>query len=387
MGNAPTVSHEIPADFHNNPEVKEMIKDYNSAYDNTNTEATDNPKFLIGTHNYRLKCFTNWFYSQCGMNGSKLGYQNGAFIICTVTLGEKESHKGFNLHLKMIYAGMVDPSEKKDLEDYYTKDHFNKIFNELKPFIKLKNGIEFKEKTFEIILFRHGQGLHNKHKKDKKWYNRNGDTFLDSPLTNFGKVQAYLTGSLFKKYLGDKQDKIQLLGASRLKRTMETVGIIYEVVSDKQLPIYIIPCVHEIPVEALDGKCDGTYNWKNWGSGAGENTSRCVDTKYKYTRETTCNSLALDLPNIIIDVQKINNNPYGYAHKNAVIFTIDWTIYEKFYNVLSRFKCQETNIIEEILKAYNTTLQNTNEESKKYKYLKYKQKYLMLKEKYFNKNL
>ena len=109
-------------------------------------------------------------------------------------------------------------------------------------------------KTFFII--RHAQGIHNVNKTDK-WLN--SSRYLDAPLTEDGKNQAYTAGVKLKNWLDTRKmqllpSEIAMFFVSDLERTHQTCREILQVLypeSPEKRMMYVLPCLHE-----LNSGCD-----------------------------------------------------------------------------------------------------------------------------------
>lgn len=205
-----------------------------------------------------------------------------------------------------------------------TNSNISKLFN-IKP-------EDLDNKTFVFYLIRHGDGIHNKAKAEKK-KGLFGPNLLDAQLTDEGKNQAVLAGRELKRII--KTSTIDHLFVSDLKRTRETLENILKegiVLTNNQIDIIVLPCSHELDYKK--GNCDG--NQPNIFSS--ENKVGCISTNAVCNKSLTSNTDYCS--NIKIS--------------NKYVLCINWNFYNLFYdnknrsnlNVISKkFHCRDTSMI------------------------------------------
>jgi len=187
---------------------------------NTQNKLLNKKIIISGTHNNRLECFFNKYFSK-----SK-HFSNCSIIRCYNN--EINNRVCFSL----IYTGDHNDSS------YWLIDEFNNVFN------NINFNINLPEDT-EIFLVRHGKGIHNRDSLLEKIYyhSLSEHNVIDPSLDNIGVGQAIAAGKFLYGYLKG-YSKIYFT-ASHLIRTQQTVGLIMEQMNIKS-PIYIAPCTHEI---------------------------------------------------------------------------------------------------------------------------------------------
>jgi hypothetical protein len=197
-----------------------------------------------------------------------------------------------------------------------------------------------------------------------------------------GITNAIKAGDKLKKYLESKNIKLNnkncILGASRLRRTRQTISyIMYQIlgVNIKNYPIYIFPCVYEVAGVDKKGLCDKQSKIKS--ALAFENKPLCNGTnKHTINNNNICENIILNKYN------KMKVNDIITYNKLDMTFTL--TINWKYVNK-ENTKCNDLlnscyEIIKEIIKDNLQAEYNLQKETEiKQKYLKYKLKYLKLK--------
>ena len=185
-----------------------------------------NKKIIIsGTHNNRLECFFNKYFSKTKH------FSNCAIIRCYD-----------NNRISLIYSG------DHNNNSYWLLDEFNLLCENNNPAIDMN----IPEDT-EIFLVRHGKGIHN-HDKSllEKIYYYSLTEQKDPSLDQTGVKQAQAAGDFLNKYIKynyinnilSENSKIYFT-ASHLIRTQQTIGLIMEQMNIKS-SIYIAPCTHEL---------------------------------------------------------------------------------------------------------------------------------------------
>jgi phosphohistidine phosphatase SixA len=251
---------------------------------------------LCCTHNNRLRDYFK--------NINDKDYTNKPFKNCVIIKCYKIDNK---VKFTMIYEGFLNEDDKYIGWDIVS---FNNYFNNKYFDINLPSNTE-------IYLIRHAVALHNKMNIVQKMFNFN----IDSNLHTIGLEQAAKTGIFLKGYISQfyKNTSIKFT-ASHLIRTQQTIGIIMKMFQIKET-IYIVPCSHEL-IYCADGNGDASLIQK---IPVASNIPRCRNNN------DTCSNLSIH--NTIYDIDDIN---------------INWDYYMKFYKLNK--KCQDTNIILEIIK-------------------------------------
>jgi hypothetical protein len=265
---------------------------------------------IVGTHNFRLQCFfTKMFYD----NNEESSYTNLKFKNCAMIRCYNGGQK--TIIFEMIYEGELSDDERKHDRKYWKKEAFNRDKNNVPlHFIKDKS----LPPGTEIILIRHGKGIHNGVSLLTKMLDPK--KYIDAELNDEGITQAENAAyNILDRY---KIGKIEIVfGASHLKRSQQTIAIIMKVLSHTKSPIVIVPCTHEL-LYTSDGNCDGAI--KQIGL-TPENTPLC---NYKKLQGAT-----FPEPCNMVD---------GVA--------VDWTKYLAFYKPEKgeRGRCRTTNMIDQI---------------------------------------
>jgi hypothetical protein len=254
--------------------------------------------------------------------------------------------------------------------------------------------------NIEIFLIRHGKGKHNINLTQRKkmsatdafkyLYNskkmNESHQLIDAELTNGteptiekknnseenlnGISNAIKAGDKLKIYLKSKSIKLTtyncILGASHLRRTIQTIGyVMYQILQDiiTNIPIYIFPCVYEIAKVDIHGNCDKESK---------------IKTALAFENKSLCKSINLTEPTDLIDeidickkitLYKDGNINNNNNNNNKFSLDIDW----KYAN-----KHKECNDM--IKSCYQISTDIIKDKNIKQKYLKYKIKYLQLKQ-------
>jgi hypothetical protein len=162
------------------------------------------------------------------------------------------SKVGKDVKVRMIYKGELDPKDtSKKQEHYFTIKKFNN------QNYKFKN--EYVEKigdNVKILLVRHGNGPHNSQTGIMGGIVkiRDEETYTDPLLTPLGIKQAErASNSIISKIKSYRGQCTIHLGSSRLRRAIQTAGIIgYHILQTNipnvsmELRVIIIPGVEEI---------------------------------------------------------------------------------------------------------------------------------------------
>jgi len=309
------------------------------------------------THNNRLQCF---------FTKLKPNHKNKKFMNCSIIKCSLNEEKYKQLKFELVYQGVLDPTEGKDITLYWNKNDFNDTFKSiedldiLNPFII--SGIK------EIFLVRHGKGNHNGVNILQKGVALFGKLltaslyshYKDAELVEEGYKQAMYAAKELIKLEPDLRNSKLYFAASHLKRSQQTCAEIQYILG-KHNKINIIPCLHELKY-VKDGNCDGSGKQLG-GIFEEENKPTCTSGK------GSCKEIHVKTINDHIEENKIYN--------------LNWNYYTDFYK---NKRCRDTNMLVEIIKGINHSNTTWGPNTHK-KYLKYKEKYLMLKEKYFNDNL
>lgn len=275
---------------------------------------------IVGTHNFRLQCFfTKMMYNQV-KSYKNLKFKNCAMIRCY--------NQDKDIHFEMIYEGELSKDENNDIKKYWNIESFDDASHSMKN----KN----LPLNTEIVLIRHGKGIHNGVSLFKKMLDP--AKYIDASLTQEGFYQA--NNAAYKLFTffntsGSKYDKL-IFGASHLKRSQQTVAVI-EIYFKQKSPIVIVPCTHEL-LYTSDGECDGSI--KQLG-GTSENAPSC---KKNFSIESSTEySIESDL------CKQIKKLCDTCSEKSGDYFEVDWEQYIDFYSKNGR--CRKINMIDQIIKC------------------------------------
>ena len=285
------------------------------------------------------------------------------------------------ISFSLVYEGSLNEDTdnayydmRKETETDVIFPHFNipssnkNVFTDFKNFLQMIISNTINDKEYMFYLVRHGEGIHNRYKKQKPTLSMPGNTFAsnvcklknlknrtpcdvknfdltDPRLTNVkldisylevvrnpmesnntGEEQSIIAGKRLKLFLNDKNIiKISYFFSSQLARTRETLININSQLVDINVPttIIILPCSSEHNTSGKEGNCDIMIsNLKNSIS-ATENKAYCPTTN-----NTSCNSISLS-----------NGHP---------TFTINWE-YFKDPNV----NCKTNNMLQYAIQIIN----------------------------------
>ena len=360
------------------------------------TNQNDKKYVFIATHDNRLQCFFNKLIHDNKLKVNMKRFKNCAIIHFTCNRNK--------VNINMIYEGDIDTSiEKPNL--FWTKVEFYNLLSS-----KIHYITDESYNNIEIFLIRHGKGKHNinlterqkmgatdafKYMFNKKKMNIS-HKLIDAELTDGteekinthklnGITNAIKAGDELKKYLESKNIILNntncILGASRLRRTRQTISyIMYQILGDNisNYTLYIFPCVYEVAGVDKKGLCDKQSKIKS--ALAFENKPLCNGTnEHKINDNNICTNIILNKYNKM----KVNNtDTYNKLHRTFTL-TINWTHVSQENTVCDDLLNSCYKIIKQIIKQIeskeiiNPNLQTETE--MKQKYLKYKLKYLRLK--------
>lgn len=365
------------------------------------TNQNDKKYVFIATHDNRLQCFFNKLIHDNKLKVNMKRFKNCAIIHFTCNQNK--------VNINMVYEGDIDTSiEKPNL--FWTKVEFYNLLSS-----KIHYITDESYNNIEIFLIRHGKGKHNinlterkkmgatdafKYIFNKKKMNTS-HKLIDAELTDGteekintyklnthklnGITNAIKAGDELKKYLESKNIILNntncILGASRLRRTRQTISyIMYQILGDniKTYPIYIFPCVYEVAGVDKKGLCDKQSKIKY--ALAFENKPLCNGTnEHKINNNDICKNIILNKYNKM----KVNNIITYNKLDTTFTLTINWTHVSQENTVCDDLLNSCYKIIKQIIKQIEskqiikTNLQTETE--MKQKYLKYKLKYLKLK--------
>ena len=299
---------------------------------------------LVVSHNGRIRCLIESLAKQTpesnlnklinNNKGKEIRFKNCAILKVTVDSTKDDAS------IEMVYEGSID---KRKEGVYFGNDSafINKdpnYIDEPFPLFTFKknllglNGID-SNNVNNIYIMRHGEATHNASTLI--------NVFWDTDLTKNGIDQTIKAGNEFLKNDKTKDIKFNLLCASILRRSRNTLNIFMNIVDrDNKSVIYILPCNHEL--KYYTENCDKT----NDSAGhfyAPENRSNCdIDKDGNYIN-------ALINPTRSKDYlcQEVGN------HK------IDWRLNQEFYN--RKKKCEDTNFIKILLQNYDILIDNKSQ--------------------------
>jgi hypothetical protein len=254
---------------------------------------------LIGTHQARLRGFLHellYAYrnpdENIDTNAGKInaifaengGAALGRFMNCAVVKLEVGYN---NITISLVYQGELDPTEGGVSRVYYidqyhtTEGTTNRIVFPTITIPTPEGILPLGGKT--IYIMRHGQAEHNPRKYSKSIQSLVG--FRNTSLTEIGVKQAENAADK----IGNEINNISLitfLFASDLKRTRETVAVVYSKLfergaitksEDTTKTIYILPCSHEVQTYSPKGSNPYNIDKANKGAVVGtENTPTCT---------------------------------------------------------------------------------------------------------------
>jgi len=362
---------------------------------------------LVVTHNNRLQCFIDLLLYNAKKDNpnneineyfenkkNKVKFKN-----CAIIRLDLNNTNRLSFSLEMIYEGEI--TDQKNY--YFSKEN---IYGKNIPFPKIENipindptklnlNIQLKENTNYIFYFvRHGEGIHNRYKKEKGIFsstqfpnkvckNQNNkencileSSLVDPRLTNNtyepvsiqsgdddsdlsklvvdimkeiskkplsqtnGEEQSKNAGIEFNNYLDIHKQKIDFLFCSILLRTRQTIAFIIQQIDINHLKndkkeIIVLPCSHELGNSGSNGKCDSSI--LNTIS-LSENKSKCISIP----------------SNQLCNFQKIINEDKEYV--------VNWN----YWNKDKTKKCTNDNMLNEAISIMNDQSKiNTNNENPK----------------------
>jgi broad specificity phosphatase PhoE len=305
--------------INDNTYFEKYIK-YKKRYIELKTKYTQNPDIknviLVATHSYRLQCILNRLRimsTNKTMNGIKR-FKNCAIVRI---FRSPNGNTCVELFFEGLYDGPPDPTDTTHFEETDTKQILFEIEN--KDY-SIPNDVE-------IYLIRHGEGEHNIATSEQKHILN--DTLKDAKLTDNGNKQARTAGDKLNSYFSSRNFKpnpTYYFCASDLSRTQETIANIKYVLNnnskgEKENPIYIIPCIHEItPLERAKGNAT---------------EDNCDDIKKLVPTTSIYNTTSCSIDTC----KEISININGTKYTTG----LDWTKYK------SREICSSQNIIKNIL--------------------------------------
>ena len=381
----------------------------------TDTTKSGNTKIFyafIATHDNRLQCYFNFVYKQ--IHKTKEKFKMKRFKNCAI-INIKYDNTNQNFNFKMIYEGALSDTDTKNETKFWKQEEFNNIFNNIFHKNETTN-----HHNIEIFLIRHGTGKHNinmtsrkkmgakdfiktlkKNKKQMKEYDKN-HPLIDAELTDGDGKQNGITiamdaGVELQEYITKNNifltNENFILGASKLRRTRQTIAYVMNNIIDKlnkkktdkdihiEKKMYIFPCVYEVAKVHASGECDVQSAFKT--NLAFENKALCDGIVNKYS---ICHKIELNTYN------KKNNRYELQLQENQKKqeFDINWrpvNKYQKFsfdiiWTYVNKFK-QCDNLADtcvNIIKMIRQVHVQQQPTSIKQKYLKYKIKYLKLKQ-------
>lgn len=293
---------------------------------------------LLITHNNILQCFIKKQRVILGQENDerKIRFKNCAILCLTLNLTDN------NFIIELVYNGQLSEDEKRNVSEerpYYVTLKTSIISEGLYvPFVPIEGRIsdktralnllsndltdlktKFKTDTIKFYIVRHGQAEHN----EKKWNKAGLSLELDTTITEEGARQAYYSARALTGILED--ETIDIVCASDLQRTRQTVLPFisqFDIVSQK---IVIVPCANELNNSGNDGDC---YEKSSNSSLLGSKSSR---ENYPACTPETCPSIKSQDGNI----------------------NIDWSLYSLFYdnkmrsypNLTDKPNCKDTNMV------------------------------------------
>jgi broad specificity phosphatase PhoE len=305
---------------------------------------------FIVTHNGRMRCLLDllgFSSNNPALDPKKKKFMNCAVVELVVTPSVMKTDMKIKLIQPGDLAGEDDPKPEK-------------YFSQFEATIS-NNKIDTKGNTFIFYIVRHGDGEHNKAKREwmgaKKLLSSATGNLFDAQLTTIGVKQAFDAGKTFgltHSSFGQLNPSNTFLFASDLKRTRQTLynflsGANESGINSRLLKsVVILPCAHELDYDK-EG-CDGNQGML---SGlAQENVMRCQPTNSCPQTRTEQSDFCSWLPPITKDSGSGN-------------LCLNWSHYNTFYGKenngsrndkgSSAQKCRSTNMIQQ---AINIILSN-----------------------------
>jgi hypothetical protein len=177
----------------------------------------------------------------------------GRFMNCAVI---KMIFNDNKIKISLEYQGQLDPSEEGVGHVYYITGQSSAADNR-KVFPTIEIPIPEKISSLNnktIYVIRHGQAAHNPRTKLSKMF-QSSVGFRNTSLTDIGREQAQGAAENISNDINNIS-AITYLFASDLRRTRETVAVIYSTIYDQTIiqgtyepidkNIYILPCSHEV---------------------------------------------------------------------------------------------------------------------------------------------
>jgi hypothetical protein len=262
---------------------------------------SSNKTIICATHNNRLKCL---------FKGLEKSAPVKSFNNCAVIRFYGESGR---VKIELIYEGdshdkSICGSPMGKGNGCWDKTSFNEYFNNI-------YNLKLPQNT-EVLLVRHGLGVHNQMSVLQQAFNLK----KDSQLTEIGIKQAEDAGNFLKDYI---QNTEFIFMASHLLRTQQTISVIMNTLNKKQT-VYIVPCAHELNYVGRD-------NHILQYMPVAINMPKCKSAN------NSCGKLTY-----FSGVEK---------YKDFEV-TINWDYYTNFSN--NNMKCQNTDLLSQITGLYGT---------------------------------
>ena len=295
---------------------------------------------LLITHNNILQCFIERQRVILGIKNDerKIRFKNCAILCLTLNL------TSYNFTIELVYDGQLSEDEERNVSEerpYYVTlktqiyQGYEGLYEKFKP---IQGNISDKTRALNLLpndldelktkyntdiikfyIVRHGQAEHN----EKKCNMAGCSLKLDTNITEEGARQAYYSARTLTGILED--ETIDIVCASDLQRTRQTVLPFisqFDIVSQK---IVIVPCANELNNSGNDGDC---YEKSSNSSLLGSKSSR---ENYPACTPETCPSIKSQDGNI----------------------NIDWSLYSLFYdnkmrsypNLTDKPNCKDTNMV------------------------------------------
>jgi broad specificity phosphatase PhoE len=321
----------------------------------------NNINVLVVTHNSRIRCFLSKI-----MDGAKmLRFKNCAILKIVINIQQtviniQQTVYGHEVkyNIELIYGGETSESVDKSEDKFYTTppirggggimqtifrhfkrdshpeqqtekraEQFENINDQQIDEQQINDNIKQLYKTITLYVVRHAEGKHNKKGNIYKgWVNRLTSILqiplhIDPDLSDEGVEQAKNAGNVLTNH--ENGIKFDYAFTSELRRTRETAYEILQKTKNNNIPIYPIPCIHEVSNYAK-GLCDD-FKLNSNLIRAPENKSKCFE---KYNQQ---------------------------HFKDCKYYNEDWAIYQKLNK-----KCSGTDLVQNVLNAISNLYLDAN---------------------------
>jgi bisphosphoglycerate-dependent phosphoglycerate mutase len=262
--------------------------------------SNNNTIIICATHNNRLKKIFKDLDKSLDKSAPIKSFNN-----CAVIRFYRDNN---NVKAEMIYEG--DPHDKSICskeKGCWDKEGFNTFYKDKQFSITIAPNTE-------VLLVRHGLGVHNQMSVFQQAINLK----KDSQLTEIGIAQAEAAGLFLTNYVNNRT---LVFMASNLLRTQQTISVIMNTIGKTQT-VYIVPCAHELNYVGSDNHI------------------------LQYM------PVAINMPKCKSANNSCDKLTYfsGVDRYKGFQVDINWDYYTKFSN--NNMKCHKTNLLDQIAGLY-----------------------------------